>query len=212
MIDVTLRIISSQEVKSALNLEKYIELVIKAHGVLQKEEGYQPLRQAMIPPNSKGILASMPAYLGGDMEIMGLKVVSVFHGNYQLGLESHQGLIVLVNPQTGVPKAILDAKEITAKRTAAASAAATIYLAKKNASDLAIIGAGVQARTHLEAISKVRTLETVTVWNRTFENAQAFVDGYKGDFDIEIAGSIQDAVQSADIICTVTAIINSITR
>ena len=202
---MALRIISSEDVKIALNMEKYIELVIEAHRKLQQKEAYQPLRMAMIPPQAKGILATMPAYLGGSESVMGLKVVSVFHDNHKHNLESHQGLIILVSPNTGVPEAIIDAKVITAMRTAAASAAATKYLAKKNATRLAIIGAGIQAHTHLDAISRVRNIKKVTIWNRNQTKAESFSETHKDNYDIKIAVSLEEAVRDAEIICTVTA-------
>ncbi|MHA2098717.1 MAG: ornithine cyclodeaminase family protein [Candidatus Kariarchaeaceae archaeon] len=202
---MSLLIISAEEVKMGINMDKYIDLMIDAHGELQRGEGFQPLRSAMVPPNAKGLVACMPAYLSGNKEIMGLKVVTVFDGNHKLGLDSHQGVVMLLNPETGVVQAIVDGREITAMRTAAASAAATKYLARSDSKHLAIIGTGVQGHTHLEAISTVRDIQKVTVWNRTHEKAKSFVDKYASQFDITALSTVEEAVASADIICTATA-------
>lgn len=202
---MSLLIVTPEEVKSALTMEKYIDLMIDAHGKLQKEEAHQPLRTAMVPPHAKGIVACMPAYLGGSEEVMGLKVVTVFHNNHKLGLESHQGVILLLDPESGVIQAVIDGREITAMRTAAASGAATKYLAREDAHHLALIGAGVQAHTHLEAISKVRNIKSVTIWNRTRETAEAFAAKYVSTYEISVVDSIVEATKDADIICTVTA-------
>lgn len=202
---MSLLIVSPEEVKAALSMEKCIDLVSEAHGKLAKGEGFQPLRIAMVPPQAKGILACMPAYLGGNEEIMGLKIVTVFDGNHDLGLDSHQGMIILLNPESGVVQAIIDGREITAMRTAAASAVATKYLAQENASSLAIIGAGVQAHTHLEAMSKVREIKSVVIWNHNRTKAEAFAEKYSSEFNITVADSVSQAIEHADIICTVTA-------
>ncbi|MCE7736941.1 MAG: ornithine cyclodeaminase family protein [Candidatus Heimdallarchaeota archaeon] len=202
---MSLLIVSPDEVKSALTMEKCIELMIEAHGRLQKDQAHQPLRTAMIPPQAKGILACMPAYLSGNEEVMGLKVVTVFHDNHKLGLDSHQGVILLLDPASGVIQAVIDGREITAIRTAAASGAATKYLARENAQHLALIGAGVQAHTHLEAISKVRDIKSVTIWNRTRETAEAFATKYQSSYEILVVDNISEAIKNADIICTVTA-------
>lgn len=202
---MSLLIVSPEEVKSALTMEKCIDLMIEAHGRLQKDEAHQPLRTAMVPPQAKGIVACMPAYLGGNQEVMGLKVVTVFHENHKLGLDSHQGVILLLDPESGVVQAVIDGREITAIRTAAASGAATKYLARENAHHLTLIGAGVQAHTHLEAISKVRDIKSVTIWNRTRGTAEAFTEKHGSNYEIVIADSISEATKNADIICTVTA-------
>ena len=99
---MSLLIVSPDEVKSILTMEKCIELVSEAHGKLASGQGFQPLRIAMVPPQAKGILACMPAYLGGDEEIMGLKAVTVFPKNHEKGLESHQGAVILMDPETGL--------------------------------------------------------------------------------------------------------------
>ncbi|MHA2249548.1 MAG: ornithine cyclodeaminase family protein [Candidatus Kariarchaeaceae archaeon] len=198
-------VLCNDDVKSLLSMEVCIDLVAQAHGKLHKNMAYQPLRKAMIDPSVKGILAAMPAYIGGDDPVLGLKVVSVFHDNLKYGLESHQATILLLNPDTGRLKAIIDGAEITALRTAAASAVATKFLATKEATNLSILGVGVQAHTHLNAISLVRPIENIAIWNRSKNRALEFVNKYSKDYSINHFDTVKQAVEDADIICTVTA-------
>jgi ornithine cyclodeaminase len=195
--------LGDQEVQSLLTIQDCIELVTQAHQRLANGEAIQPLRAVIKPP--RGILATMPAYLGGDEPVLGIKAVTVYHENVQKGIESHQATILLLNPETGRLMAMIDGARITAMRTAAASGVATKMLAKRDASKLALIGAGVQAHSHLLAIAAVRKLERVFVWNRTNQKAKSFVEKYTDDFAIESCETVEDAVQYADIICTLTA-------
>jgi ornithine cyclodeaminase len=133
-------------------------------------------------------------------------VLSVFPGNYQLGLASHQGVILVFETATGGIKAIVDAESITAIRTAAASAAATDALARPDASRLAILGAGVQGRQHLRAMAQVRDLSSVTVWDLLPDRAAAFAReaALETGLPVTACASAAEATASADLICTVT--------
>ncbi|MCH8906907.1 MAG: ornithine cyclodeaminase family protein [Candidatus Heimdallarchaeota archaeon] len=197
-------IINEEEVKANLQMKDCIRLLEEAHRLLANDQAHQPLRLAMFPPMVNGILATMPAYIGGDNPIMGLKVVTVFPDNHKKGIESHQASILLQEADTGRTKAIIDGTEITAQRTAAASAIATKYLARKEASKLVLVGTGVQAHTHLRAISEVRHIKEVHIWNRTLSKAEKFAETYKDRFSITVHNELADAVRSADIICTLT--------
>lgn len=141
-----------------------------------------------------------------DSGAFGAKLVGVYPGNFEQGKPSHQGVVVLFDRETGAPLCIADAGEITAIRTAAASAAATDVLARPDAKQLAILGYGEQAWRHVEAIRHVRILKKVTVWGRSAERAQAFA-ARVGTLGIEAvaASDTGSAVASADIICTLTA-------
>src|SRR5262249_6575379 len=119
-----------------------IELMAEALSALARDEVHQPLRTMVRPPRAQGLVALMPAYLAGDDEALGFKAVSVFHGNDELGLDTHQGAVVLLDPRTGELRAIMDAAAITAIRTAAVSGLATRVLAREDARTLAIVGAG----------------------------------------------------------------------
>src|SRR4029077_1080689 len=116
----------------------------------------QPLRTIFRPPEIKGVMALMPTFRGGESPLFGLKAICVFPGNAAIGKDAHQGGVMLFDGTTGELLALMNASAITAIRTAAVSGLATRLLAAAEATDLAIIGAGVQARTHLFAMNCVR--------------------------------------------------------
>lgn len=148
----------------------------------------------------------MPGALGAHAPF-GAKLLSVFHGNFDKGIQSHQGLVILFDPESGAPVCAVHAGEITAIRTAAASAVATDALARKNARRLALLGYGEQATTHARAISKVRELQSITVWGRSLERAEAFARRMTAELKmpVTVARTVQDAVADADIVCTLTS-------
>jgi len=151
------------------------------------------------------VLAAMPGYLEQPASA-GAKIIAVYPENARRGLSSHLGVVVLFDPARGVPVAILDATSITALRTAAASAVATNALARSDAGELAILGAGEQAATHLTAMAHVRKLRSVCIWARRPEKAQAFAREHAGSVDvpIRIATTVEEAVRDADLVCTTT--------
>ena len=132
-------------------MEACIDVMADALVTLARGEAILPLRPVMWLPERVGALGMMPGYLG-DIKAMGVKTVSVFPGNHGTEYDSHQGTVMLFETEHGSSQAILDATEITAIRTAATTAVATRLLAREDAADLAILGSGVQARTHLEAM------------------------------------------------------------
>ncbi|MGA2214138.1 MAG: ornithine cyclodeaminase family protein, partial [Bryobacteraceae bacterium] len=123
------------------------------------------------------------------------------------GIQSHQGLVILFDPDTGAPVCVVHAGEVTAIRTAAASAVATAALAREDARHLAILGYGEQAVTHARAIGKVRDLASIVVWGRLPERSGAFAARMQAELAIPVsaAPSVEQAVAEADIVCTVTA-------
>jgi ornithine cyclodeaminase len=137
----------------------------------------------------------------------GAKLISVFPDNFALGKQSHQGLVILFEAETGAPVCVVHAGEITAIRTAAASAVATDALARKDARRLAILGYGEQATTHARAISKVRELESISIWGRSPQRARAFSERMQRELGVPVvsAKDVEQAVAEADIVCTVTA-------
>jgi alanine dehydrogenase len=139
--------------------------------------------------------------------VAGVKVVSIFPENRLRGDESHFGVVLLFETETGRPIAYLDAASITAIRTAAVSAVATRLLARDDAGDLALLGAGVQARTHLAALREVRPLRRVRVWSRRPESAARFAveEGARHGLPVEAVPSAAAAVAGADLVCTVTS-------
>lgn len=175
-------------------------LAARAHG-----RTIQPPRTA-IRPNGTATMLAMPAWVA-DPAALGVKVVSVFPGNPARGLDTHQGAVLALDPGTGQVLAILEAGAVTAIRTAAVSAVATDLLATPDAGDLALLGAGAEARTHLAAMAAVRTLRRVRVWSRSTERARAFAEsvGVPGVPPIDVMPSAEAAVRDASIICTLTA-------
>ena len=138
---------------------------------------------------------------------MGVKIISVMPGNHGTQYDTHMGAVLLFEAEHGVPLALIEAGAITAIRTAAVSGAATRLLARKDAGDLAILGAGVQAQTHLEAMAVARQLRRVRVWSRNADHTRAFAVRESGriGLTIEPMDTVQAAVQGADLICTTTA-------
>jgi ornithine cyclodeaminase len=164
-----------------------------------------PLRSVMVMPGDRGMLGNMPGYLA-DPECFGVKLVSLIPRNKPPHYSSHLGLVLLFEAEHGCPVALLDAAEITAIRTAAASGLATRLLARPEAGDLALLGAGEQARSHLDAMLAVRALRRVRVWARDPDKAAEFAasEGVRHRITIETSASVREAVTGADIICTVT--------
>jgi len=172
-----------------------------AHGEVE-----QPLRTIFRPPKVKGVMAMMPAFRGGERPLFGLKAICVFPGNAAIGKDAHQGGVLLFDGATGELLAIANASAITAIRTAAVSALATKVLANEDAGDLALIGAGVQARKHLESMACVRKLKRARVAAARFERAKLFADEMQPtiSFPIEPVETAEEAIRDADLIVTAT--------
>jgi ornithine cyclodeaminase len=166
----------------------------------------QPLRSSFVPSDSAGLLGMMPAYRRGRSAAFGVKVISVFPDNPGRGLDSHLGVVIRFDGSDGQPTTIADASTITAIRTAAVSAVATDALARRDAGDLALVGAGVQARAHLEAISHVRALRRVRIAGRSPDRLDRVVDWARSRLacPVEAALSVEAAVDEADLVLTVT--------
>jgi len=199
-----MRIIDREEVARRLTYEVCIPIVREAMIALSSGETRQLLR-SIIPLGGERMFGIMPGALG-EAAPFGAKLISVFPGNFDKGLQSHQGLVVLFDPQSGAPVCVVHAGEVTAIRTAAASAVATDALARPGASRLALLGYGEQAATHARAISKVRALDRLTVWGRSLERAGEFAERMKAELGVPVdaVADARTAVAEADIICTVT--------
>ena len=200
-----MRYIDREEVARRLTYEVCIPIVRAAMIAFSKGETKQLLR-SIITLSGGRLFGIMPGALGADAPF-GAKLISVFQDNLAKGIQSHQGLVILFDPGTGAPVCVAHAGEITAIRTAAASAVATDVLARKDARRLAILGYGEQAATHARAIGKVRPLESIVVWGRSSDRAREFAQRMQAELGllVESAGSVEEAVGNADIICTVTA-------
>jgi len=202
---MSIRFIDREEVARRLTYEVCIPIVRDAMIALSRGETKQLLR-SIVPLSEGRLFGIMPGALGAHAAF-GAKLIAVFHDESARERPSHQGVVVLFDPNSGAPVCIVDAGEITAIRTAAASAAATDVLARRDASRLVIIGSGLQAATHARAISKVRRLKSISVWGRSPARVRGFVERMQPEFPIPLtaAASVKDAVGAADIVCTVTA-------
>ncbi len=198
-----IRILSGAQIKTLLPMADCIEVMRTT--MIAVSEGRARIPPRTVMPVSNGFLGNMPGYLA-EPECFGVKLLSLFPGNPVAGLSSHLGLVLLFETKHGLPVAMLDAAELTAIRTAAVSGLATRLLAREDAGDLAILGSGEQARSHLEAMLAARRLRRVRVWSRTEAHAAEFAQehGALHGLSIEIAPSSEAAVAGADLICTVT--------
>jgi alanine dehydrogenase len=199
-------IVSQSEIARLLPMPECIEAMAGALKAVARGEVVLPLRQVVSLPHHLGALASMPAYIESP-RAMAVKVIAVFPGNYGTPFDSHQGAVLLFEGEHGSLRAILDASEVTAIRTAAVSGVATRLLARESAGDLAILGSGVEARTHLEAMLAVRRIRRVRVWSPTPEKCERFAEreGKRHGITVEATDTAESAVASADLICTTTS-------
>jgi ornithine cyclodeaminase len=200
-------ILNSGEIKLLLPMAECIELMSEALKDLSRGEIIQPLRSVVRPPDAKGVMAMMPAYRRGEKSAFGLKAICFFHGNPQFGKDAHQGCVLLSSGDTGELRAIMNASTITELRTAAVTAVATRLLSRADASELAIVGAGVQARAHLIAISKVRNIKRARVVSLNPDHPKQLAEEMRTTlpFPVEPFESVEAALNGADIIVTATS-------
>jgi ornithine cyclodeaminase/alanine dehydrogenase-like protein (mu-crystallin family) len=200
-----LLVLSHADVRRLLPMDECIELMAKVLADLARGRVWQPLRFVVRPPEEPTLMGLMPAHRSEPRPAYGLKAVCVFPENPARGLDAHQGGVLLFDGETGQFRALLDASAVTAVRTAAVSAVATGSLAREDAKELAILGAGVQARAHLEALPHVRAFERVRIYSRTPEHAQALAAEAETPFPVEAVESVEAAVGDADVVVTATS-------
>lgn len=207
-----MRFIDRDEVARRLTYKRCIPIVRDAMIAFSMGDTKQLLR-SIIRLSEGRLFGVMPGAMG-ERAVFGAKLISVFRDNAARGIQSHQGLVILFDPETGAPVCAVHAGEITAIRTAAASAVATDALARRDARRLALLGTGEQSQTHARAIRHVRSLESIVVWGRSRERAQALANRLQAEITVPItaAESVQEAASDADIICTVTAALEPILR
>src|SRR6202000_1946923 len=196
----TIRFIDRDEVASRLTYERCIPIVRDAMIALSRGDTKQLLR-SYIPLSDGRIFGVMPGALGAHSPF-GAKLISVFRENAAKGKQSHQGLVLLFDPDSGAPVCVVHGGEITAIRTAAASAVATAALALPSAHRLAILGTGEQALTHLRAIATIRKLDSAMIWGRSPEKAHAFVAQHQPEFSFPVSAvtNAAEGAANADII------------
>lgn len=187
-----MKILNEEDVRSLLTMDELVPAMASALADLSNKKAVQPVRTIVQVADHHGFLGVMPAYNGA----LGAKLVTFYPENK--GMHTHNGVILLFRPETGEPIAMMDGRLITEMRTAAVSAVATNLLARRNVKTLAIIGSGVQAHSHLEALTLVREFSEVRVWSPRNANAFANVHG-------AIASpTAEEAVRGADVVVVAT--------
>jgi alanine dehydrogenase len=186
-------VLDEAAVRQLLPVDALIPAMERALRALSSGEVVQPMRVMMPVAEQGGFLGSMPAYAGGQL---GAKLVTFFPNNR--GVPTHHAVVLLFRPETGEPLVVMDGRLITEMRTGAVSAVATRALARSDASILALLGTGVQARSHLEALRLVRQFREIRVWSP--RNASTFAH----KFGVQLARSAEDAVRGADVVVVAT--------
>ena len=193
-----LLVLSEEDVVELLDMEGCIGAMEAALTALERGEVIFPLRPMLKPPGENHLLGLMPAHRGGEQPLYSLKTVAVMPDNPARGLDAHQGTVTLFDGDTGQTLAIMNASPVTAIRTAAVTAVAARRLAREDAKVLAIVGAGVQARSHLQALPG---FAEVRIASRSHDPAEALA----GEFGASVAGSIEEAVRDADVVVLTTS-------
>ncbi|KAK0058971.1 ketimine reductase mu-crystallin [Biomphalaria pfeifferi] len=204
----TLVIVSSEKVTDILDYTILIPAIEKSLAEFSKRTGViQPVRNVVLIPESEGFLGCMPVYSRED-DILAAKIVSFFPQNKDVS--THHAVMLIFCAHTGIPKALLDGDVITAKRTAATSAVATKYLVNGKPDVLALLGSGVQARSHVAALSELFTFKEIRIWNHRFDGAVKLAE----EIGLNCAScrDVSEAVKNADVIVTVTSAKNPVLR
>ncbi len=193
-------VLSEHDVRELLDMESCVAAMEGILARLANGELYNPLRLIMFPPGPAG-MGLMPAYSGGDTPAFALKEIVVAPENSGRGLDPHQGAVLLHDGITGELVAIMNASPITEIRTAAVSAAATKALARQGARTVAVLGSGVQGRSHVAAMQTVLHDPIIRIWSRNPAHAEALAL----ETHSLVAGSVEEALDGADVVCTATA-------
>ena len=203
-----MRILSGGDVRDALPMAAAVECMKEAFASLSRGDATVPPRTQLASRNGAGVTLVMPARVDGQPGSLSVKVVSVFDRNPVAGLARVQAAVIVLEPGTGRPLALLEGATLTAIRTAAASGAATDLLAPPGSEALAILGAGVQARSHIEAMLAVRPISSIKIFGPTPANVEALIEELAGRVTggpaMSRADTAADAVREADIICATT--------
>jgi ornithine cyclodeaminase len=207
---MTLLVLSHNDVTDLLPVTECIPLMRDVLSGLARGRGFQPLRSVVTPPGP-GFMVLMPA---ATPTALGIKLLGIFHGNPALGKDAHQGVVLLLDPATGEPRAVVDASAITAVRTAAVSAVATDVLARPDATCLTVFGTGVQARWHVPAIAAVRRLAEVRVVGRDAARTAVFASALSDHCGLTVRPYTdpRPALAGADIVVTATTATTPVLR
>jgi ornithine cyclodeaminase len=194
-------VLGDGDVRDLLDMESCIDAMREALASLARGEAHLPLRPIVRPPGERTLLGLMPVHRTGGQPLYGLKTVVIVPDNPTRGLDPHQGTVSLFDGETGETLVVMNASPITSIRTAACSAVATEQLAREDARELAVVGAGHQAHAHVEAMRLARPFERIRIASRTVEGARSLAD----EVGAEAAPSVEEAVRGADVVCTVTS-------
>ena len=211
---MTLLVLSADDVHALLTYPDCTEAVAAALIARARGEVHQPLRTFVRPEGGAGMMVVMPVIWPGRETGYALKAICLFPGNPAVGKDAHQGVVLLSSEETGEPVAIMNASAVTEIRTAAASVVATRALARPDATELAIIGTGVQARAHLRALAETWPLTGIRVAGRTPERAAAFAAALPGHAGVPVraCASAEAAVAGAGIVVTATSAAEPVVR
>lgn len=199
-------VLGRDAIRAILSVDKSIEIAEAALRKTSNGKASQDIRRTLGLPGAAGTCLSVMYAALSDRPLFGAKVLSVFPDNFDHGLPSHRGAIVLFDREHGRPVALMDGGELTAWRTAAASAVATRALSRPGSATLAVIGYGEQSRRHVSTISRVRPISRIRVWGRDRRKAERFAEEQAAaGFDASVCNDARDAVADADIVCTATS-------
>jgi ornithine cyclodeaminase len=206
-------LLSRSEVEELLDLDELIDALAGAMADLSAGRASVPDRVGALVAERDGLLAAMPGYTP-SAEALASKLVTLYPRNAGTTLPTHQAVIVVFDPDNGRPAALLDGTAITALRTGAGSALATRLLAREDAATIAILGTGVQARSHAHAVTRVRTFEELRVAGRAPAKAEALAEELAGELDLPVraAASWEEACDGADVVCATTHALEPVVR
>ena len=193
-------VLSQADVERLLPMDECVDLMAETLSSLARGELFQPLRSVVRPPGEESLMGLMPAHRGGEQPNWALKVICIFPGNPARGLDAHQGGVILFDGATGEVRALLNASAVTEIRTAAVSGVATRALARKDARVAAILGSGVQGRSHVEAMRAVRDWDEIRIWSPTAAHAEALAEAT----GCVAAAAGEAARGGAHVVCTTT--------
>ncbi len=194
-------VLNEAEVRELLPATDLVDVMARALAAFSSGQVNQPVRTAVEAGPDRAFFGVMPAYISKPMAL-GAKLVTVFSNNASQGLPTHYATILLLDAETGAPVALMDGRYITAARTAAVSAVAVRHLARADSATLAILGSGVQARSHVETICSIESFREVRAWSPTTEHLSGFVADARSIASVPVQGSAsaEDAVRGADVI------------
>ena len=203
-------VIGHDVVTELLTMPACIPVMRETLIAVSRGDGHQPLRSKVAPPGLDGFLGLMPGYVGGGAPALGIKMLGIYPGNSTIGKDSHQGVVVLLDPATGETEAIVNATAITSVRTAAVSALATDVLARPDATELAVIGTGFQAQWHVRAIAQVRPLTAVRLIGRDETRGREVAEQLSAEIGVPVEFDADPARALRGALIVVTATTSSV--